>query len=86
MSELVRWSLKVSRDTDVALRTLLATRSGRKGDLSRFVEDAVNREVLRQRARDVRARNADLDAAEVLRLIEDDLGALRSEVGSHARP
>ena len=76
MSELVRWSLKVSRDTDVALRTLLATRSGRKGDLSR----------LRQPARDVRARNADLDEAEVLRLIEDDLGALRSEVGSHARP
>ena len=86
MSELARWSLKVSRDTDVALRTLLATRGGRKGDLSRFVEDAVNREVLRQTAQDVRARNADLDEAEVLRLVEDELGALRSEVGSHARP
>ena len=47
MGELARWSLKVSRDTDVALRTLLASRGGRKGDLSRFVEDAVNREVLR---------------------------------------
>ena len=86
MSKLVCWSLKVSRDTDVALRALLAARDGRKGDLSRFVEDAVNREVLRQTAQDVRVRNADLDEAEVLRLIEDDLGALRSEVGSHARP
>jgi len=33
---------------DVALRTLLATRGGRKGDLSRFVEEAVSRAVLRQ--------------------------------------
>ena len=59
---------------------------GRKGDLSRFVEDAVNREVLRQTVQDVRVRNADLDEAEVLRLVEDELGALRSEAGSHVRP
>ena len=44
MGELARWNLKVSRETDLALRTLLATRGGRKGDLSRFVEEAVNRE------------------------------------------
>ena len=79
MGELARWSLKVSRDTDVALRTLLATRGGRKGDLSRFVEEAVNREVLRQTANDVRARNADLDEAEVLRLIDEELITARAE-------
>ena len=55
-------------------------------ELARVVGDAVNREVLRQAAQDVRARNADLDEVEVLRLIEDDLGALRSELGLHARP
>lgn len=44
MDEPVRWSLKASRDTDVAPRTLLATRGGRKGDLSRLLEAAVNRE------------------------------------------
>ena len=75
MGELARWSLKVSRDTDVALRTLLATRGGRKGDLSRFVEEAVNREVLRQTVNDIRARNADLDEDEVARLIDGERGA-----------
>src|SRR3546814_10090720 len=59
MGELARWSLKVSRETDIALRTLLATRGGKKGDMSRFVEDAVNREVLRETVRDIQARNAD---------------------------
>jgi hypothetical protein len=85
MSELARWSLTVSRDTDVALRTLLATRGGRKGDLSRFVEEAVSREVLRQTANDVRARNVDLDEADVLRLIDDELGVVRGEANGEAR-
>ncbi len=85
MSDLARWSLTVSRDTDVALRTLLATRGGRKGDLSRFVEEAVSREVLRQTASDVRARNADLDEAEVLRLIDEELGIVRAEANVDVR-
>lgn len=41
MEQSVRWSLKVSRDTDEALRTYLGQVGGRKGDLSRFVQEAV---------------------------------------------
>ena len=78
MTELARWSLKVSRETDIALRTLLATRGGRKGDLSRFVEEAVNRAVLRETVRDVRERNSDADPAEIERIVEAELGAARS--------
>jgi hypothetical protein len=85
MDELARWSLKVSRDTDVALRTLLATRGGRKGDLSRFVEEAVNREVLRQTVSDIRARNADLDEDEVARLIDEERGTARAAFWTDAR-
>ncbi len=48
-------------------------------ELARVLGDGLNREVLRQAAQDVRARNADLDEAQVLRLVEDELGALRSE-------
>jgi len=77
MGELARWSLKISRETDIALRTLLATRGGRKGDLSRFVEEAVNREVLRETMRDIQARNADADPAEIERLIDEELGEMR---------
>ena len=48
-------------------------------ELARVVGDAANREVLRQAVQELRARNADLNEAEVLRLVEDELGALRSE-------
>ena len=43
----VRWSLKVSPDTDAAVRAYLGQIGGRKGDLSNFVERAV-RERLNQ--------------------------------------
>jgi Ribbon-helix-helix domain len=85
MGELARWSLKISRETDVALRTLLATRGGRKGDLSRFVEEAVNREVLRETMRDIQARNADADPREIERLVDEELGDIRSALGSPPR-
>ena len=78
MGDLTRWSLKVSRETDIALRTLLATRGGKKGDMSRFVEDAVNREVLRETIRDVQARNADADPDELQSLIDEEVASVRS--------
>ncbi|MGC6329654.1 ribbon-helix-helix domain-containing protein [Rhizorhabdus sp. FW153] len=76
MGELARWSLKVSRETDLALRTLLATRGGKKGDLSKFVEEAVNNAVLRETVRDVRARNADCSIDDIERLVEAELAEL----------
>jgi len=85
MAELARWSLKVSRETDIALRTLLATRGGKKGDLSRFVEEAVNREVLRETIRDVQARNADIDPDELDRLVDEELDAIRPSFWADAR-
>ena len=41
MDDTVRWSLKVSRETDEALRAYLGRTGGRKGDLSKFVQQAV---------------------------------------------
>jgi predicted nucleic acid-binding protein len=43
MSDLTRWSVKVSKETDIALRSYLAERGGKKGDLSKFIERAVTR-------------------------------------------
>ena len=37
----VRWSLKVSKETDDALRAHLGRSGGRKGDMSKFVQEAV---------------------------------------------
>ncbi len=41
METAVRWSLKVSRETDEALREHLGRSGARKGDLSKFVQEAV---------------------------------------------
>ena len=85
MAEPARWSLKVSRETDIALRTLLATRGGRKGDLSRFVEEAVNREVLRETMRDIQARNIAASEDEIRQLVDDELGEMRRSFWSVPR-
>ncbi len=58
MSELARWSVKVSKETDISLRTYLAERGGKKGDLSKFIEQAVNTELLRATIREIQDRNA----------------------------
>lgn len=41
MTEAIRWTIKVSKETDLSLRTMLGAQGMKKGDLSKFVEDAV---------------------------------------------
>ena len=56
VDEPVRWTVKVSKDTDVALRSFLAQRGLKKGDLSKFIERAVQKEVFAQTVASVQAR------------------------------
>ncbi len=61
-----RWNLVVSTDTDMTLRQFLANRGGgRKGDLSRFVEDAVRAHVLELSAGEAKAKNSKRRAKEI---------------------
>lgn len=78
MSSTVRWSLVVSRETDIALRTLLAQKGMRKGDLSRFVEEAVRWRVLDSTVERIRGRNRAVAPAEIDRAIDAALVAARS--------
>jgi len=71
--ELVRWTVKVSKDTDVALRSFLAQRGTKKGDLSKFIERAV------QKA-DVQARNAQKSDKAIDAAISGALRAVRAEL------
>jgi Ribbon-helix-helix domain len=79
MADPTRWTVKVSKETDVAVRSYLAEHGARKGDLSKFIERAVRREVLRATARDIQERNADLPGEEVQALIEEACAAVRRE-------
>ncbi len=74
-----RWTVTVSKDTDIAVRTLLAQRGLKKGDLSKFIEDAVRWRVFDQTLVETRAEFADL-APEVLQdLIDEATEAVRNE-------
>ena len=60
-----RWTVSVSKETDIAVRSFLAQRGLKKGDLSKFVEDAVRWRVLDQTITEVRGKFADLPPEEL---------------------
>lgn len=72
-----RWTVSVSRDTDIAVRSFLAQRGMKKGDLSKFIEDAVKWRVLDQTMAEARAGFADLPADAVETLAEEAVTAVR---------
>ena len=75
MEDTVRWSLKVSRGTDEALRAHLGQTGGRKGDLSKFVQEAV-RDRLRMAA--VRGKRSVAARARARRELGEALAEVRA--------
>jgi hypothetical protein len=74
----VRWNIVVSPDTDQSVRMYLASQGGgRKGDLSRFIEEAVRAHILELSAEQAKAANAEINEA--------DLDAMVSEAVQWAR-
>jgi Ribbon-helix-helix domain len=77
MEEAVRWTIKVSRETDLTLRTYLGARGMKKGDLSKFIEEAVRWRILSRTVRDMKARNANVN--ELQAIIDDAVREVRAE-------
>ena len=75
----VRWNIKVSKETDLTLRTFLVSQGMKKGDLSKFIEEAVRWRIFHRTVQDIKARNADLDPDEMQSLIDDAVGEVRAE-------
>ncbi len=75
---MTRWNLSIPDKTDRALRTFLARNGGKKGDLSRFVDEAVRRRMLDLAVRQVKERNARYDQREILDLINEEVDAARA--------
>ena len=76
-----RWTVTVSRDTDLALRAYLGSQGMRKGDLSKFIEDAVRWRMFDQTVQGVKARNGDLSAEELQEAIDEACAAVRLKAG-----
>lgn len=79
-NDMTRWTVSVSKETDISVRTFLAQRGMKKGDLSAFIEDAVKWRVLDQTMAEARSRFADLSDADMSALLDDAVTAARSDV------
>jgi hypothetical protein len=76
---MARWNLVVSEQTDRAVRTYLARTGGKKGDLPRFVDEAVRRRLLDLTVREIKLRNARYDQQEIIDLIDEEVAAARAD-------
>src|ERR1700737_5178390 len=85
MDDTIRWTVKVSPETDRSLRSYLGQHGMKKGDLSKFIERAVQKEILTQTAADVKQRNADLPSAQLQALIDEAIAAVRKDTRAEAR-
>jgi hypothetical protein len=79
MEEAIRWNIKVSKETDLTLRTYLGAQGAKKGDLSKFIEEAVRWRVFNLTVQDIRERNADVDPEELQHIIDETVREVRAE-------
>jgi uncharacterized protein YpiB (UPF0302 family) len=73
--ERVRWSLTIPESTDIALRTYLAGNGMKKGDISQFVDQAVQRQLAELIVDRVKSRNQQYDQATILSDIDEALAS-----------
>jgi hypothetical protein len=76
-----RWNLVVPKDLDKSLRQFLAAEGrGKKGELSRFVTEAVNRHIFDTALNAAREHNKDVDPDEMDAIIEESLALARARM------
>lgn len=85
MSEAIRWTIKVSRETDLDLRRYLGAQGMKKGDLSKFVEDAVRWRMLDRSVQTVKRRNRGISADELQATIDNAVREVRKDMRMRAR-
>ena len=79
---MTRWTLVVSDETDMRLRAFLGRRGAKKGDLSRYVEQAVNRSLFEDTVEAVQERNLHYDPDAVMSDVEEAVREVRRAPGS----
>jgi len=68
----VRWNIAVSPDTDQSVRMFIAAQGGgRKGDLSRFIEEAVRSYLLEKAVEQAKTAATDMSESELTGLIDE---------------
>jgi hypothetical protein len=75
----VRWNIKVSKETDLTLRTYLGSLGMKKGDLSKFIEQAVRAQIFFRSVQDIKTRNAGTAPDEMQVIIDNAVREVRAE-------
>jgi len=76
-TETIRWNLVVSAETDKSLRQHLAENGGRKGDLSKFVEEAVQKRIFEMTVQGIKEQNSSKSEEQINELVEASLAWAR---------
>ena len=79
MEEAVRWNVKVSKEIDLTLRTYLGAQGMKKGDLSKFIEEAVRWRIFNRTVQDIKSLNANADPDELQAIIDGAVREVRAE-------
>ena len=75
----VRWNIKVLKETDLSLRTFLGAQGMKKGDLSKFIEDAVRWRVFHGTVQDIKSRNANTNPEELQGIVDQAVREVRTQ-------
>ena len=76
-----RWNLVVSKELDKSLRQFLANEGrSKKGELSRFVTEAVNRQIFDAAHQAVMEKNANVPPEEIEAAVEESLTWARARM------
>ncbi|MDA8093966.1 MAG: ribbon-helix-helix domain-containing protein [Betaproteobacteria bacterium] len=81
----VRWNIAVSPEMDQSVRMFIAAQGGgRKGDLSRFIEEAVRAYLLERAVDQAKAAAANMSETELTDLIDEAVQWARETDARHS--
>jgi hypothetical protein len=76
--ETTRLTITWSKEADHALRSFLGAQGMKKGDLSKFIEEAVRWRIFHQTVREARDAFADVSPDELQKMIDDAVEEVRA--------
>lgn len=77
--ETTRLTITWSKQTDLALRSFLGAQGMKKGDISKFIEEAVRWRIFDQTVREAREAFADVPPDELQKMIDDAIEDVRAK-------
>ncbi|MFN7922619.1 MAG: ribbon-helix-helix domain-containing protein [Bryobacteraceae bacterium] len=77
--ETTRLTIKLSKQADLALRSYLGAHGMKKGDISKFIEDAVRWRIFNRTVQETHAAFADVAPGELQKMIDEAVEDVRAK-------